>query len=104
RGRLGTAWPQQGPNAPLRPTASASVSIALMLLAAKTAAQEGKEVIEAMLVVGLIFLGVIVLGEFTKARRHRRSRRTRRWERRAGRCRARLAEDEDRLAADEGAA
>jgi len=56
----------------LRPTASASVSIALMLLAAKTAAQEGKEVIEAMLVVGLIFLGVIVLGELTKWRRHRR--------------------------------
>ena len=40
-------------------------------LAAKTAAEEGKDVIEAMLVVGLIFLGVIVLGELTKWLRHR---------------------------------
>jgi hypothetical protein len=48
-----------------------SSSIALMLLAAKTAAQEGKEVIEAMLVVGLIFLGVILLGELSKWLRHR---------------------------------
>jgi hypothetical protein len=39
---------------------------------AKTAAQEGKEVIIAMLVVGLVFLGVIVLGELSKWRRHRR--------------------------------
>ena len=53
----------QGP----RPVASRP-----MLLAAKTAAQEGKEVIEAMLVVGLIFLGVILLGELSKWRRHRR--------------------------------
>jgi hypothetical protein len=48
-----------------------SSSIALMLLAAKTAAQEGKEVIEAMLVVGLIFLGVILLVELSKWLRHR---------------------------------
>jgi hypothetical protein len=43
-----------------------------MVLAAKTAAQEGKEVIEAMLVVGLVFLGVIVLGELSRRLRHRR--------------------------------
>jgi hypothetical protein len=44
----------------------------MLPLAAKTAAQEGKEVIEAMLVVGLIFLAVILLGEFSKWLRHRR--------------------------------
>jgi hypothetical protein len=43
-----------------------------MVLAAKTAAQEGLDVIEAMLVVGLIFLGVIVLGEVSRRLRHRR--------------------------------
>ncbi|HEY7019438.1 MAG TPA: hypothetical protein VH297_13310 [Gaiellaceae bacterium] len=42
------------------------------MLLAKTAAEEGKEVIEAMLVVGLVFLGVIVLGELSKWLRHRR--------------------------------
>jgi hypothetical protein len=39
---------------------------------AKTAAEEGKDVIISMLVVGLIFLGVIVLGELSKRLRHRR--------------------------------
>ena len=43
-----------------------------MVLPAKTAAQEGLDVIEAMLVVGLIFLGVIVLGEVSRRLRHRR--------------------------------
>ena len=43
-----------------------------MLPLAKTAAQEGKEVIEAMLVVGLVFLSVILLGELSKWLRHRR--------------------------------
>jgi hypothetical protein len=43
-----------------------------MLPLAKTAAQEGKEVIIAMLVVGLIFLSVIVLGELGRWLRHRR--------------------------------
>ena len=43
-----------------------------MVLAAKTAAQEGLDVIEAMLVVGLIFLGVSVLGEVSRRLRHRR--------------------------------
>ncbi|MGZ4280618.1 MAG: hypothetical protein ACXVEM_00705 [Gaiellaceae bacterium] len=41
-------------------------------LAVKTAAQEGKEVITAMLVVGLIFVGVIAIGQFTHWLRHRR--------------------------------
>jgi hypothetical protein len=43
-----------------------------MLLAAKTAAEEGLGVIKAMLIVGLVFLSVIVLGELTKWLRHRR--------------------------------
>jgi hypothetical protein len=44
----------------------------LLPVAAKTAAEEGKSVIEAMLVVGLIFLSVIVLGELSRYLRHRR--------------------------------
>jgi hypothetical protein len=43
-----------------------------MLPLAKTAAQEGLDVIRAMLVVGLIFLSVIILGELSKWLRHRR--------------------------------
>jgi hypothetical protein len=43
-----------------------------MILAAKTAAEEGKDVITAMLIVGLVFLSVIVLGEVTHWLRHRR--------------------------------
>jgi heme/copper-type cytochrome/quinol oxidase subunit 2 len=44
------------------------------VLAVTDAAEEGKKVITAMLVVGLIFVGVIVLGEWvewTARRRHR---------------------------------
>jgi hypothetical protein len=44
----------------------------MLPLAAKTAAQEGLDVIKAMLVVGLIFLSVIVLGELLHWLRHRR--------------------------------
>jgi heme/copper-type cytochrome/quinol oxidase subunit 2 len=47
-------------------------SLALVSPLAATAAEEGKKVIIAMLVVGLIFLGVIVLGETTHWLRHRR--------------------------------
>jgi hypothetical protein len=36
------------------------------------AAEEGKKVILGMLIVGLTFVGVIALGESTKAWRHRR--------------------------------
>jgi hypothetical protein len=41
------------------------------------AASEGTHVIEGMLVVGLIFLAVIVLGELTSAAGHRRAERRR---------------------------
>jgi hypothetical protein len=46
--------------------------LASMLLVAKTAAQEGKDVIVGMLFVGLVFLSVIVLGELSRWLRHRR--------------------------------
>jgi hypothetical protein len=42
-----------------------------MVLAAKTAAQEGLDVIRAMLVVGLIFASVIALGQTIHWLRHR---------------------------------
>ena len=38
------------------------------------AAEEGKNVILGMLVVGLIFVAVIALGELSRAVRHRRGR------------------------------
>jgi hypothetical protein len=44
----------------------------LLPLAAKTSAQEGLDVIRAMLIVGLIFLAVILLGELSRYVRHRR--------------------------------
>jgi hypothetical protein len=46
--------------------------LAVALTLADTAAEEGKKVITAMLIVGLIFVGVIALGEISKALRHRR--------------------------------
>ncbi len=39
---------------------------------AATAAEEGKKVIIAMLIVGLVFIGVIALGETSRWLRHRR--------------------------------
>jgi hypothetical protein len=39
---------------------------------AETAAQEGKKVIFAMLIVGLVFISVIALGELTHWLRHKR--------------------------------
>jgi hypothetical protein len=42
------------------------------LVLAATAAEEGKKVIEAMLVVGLVFVGVIALGQLGHWLRHRR--------------------------------
>jgi heme/copper-type cytochrome/quinol oxidase subunit 2 len=42
-------------------------------LVAKTAAEEGRDIVLAMLVVGLIFLAVILLGDLNQ-RRHRRHR------------------------------
>jgi heme/copper-type cytochrome/quinol oxidase subunit 2 len=50
------------------------MSSAFAGLLAKTAAEEGRDVILSMLVVGLIFLAVIALGELV-AWRHRRSAR-----------------------------
>jgi hypothetical protein len=41
-------------------------------LAAEDAATEGKKVIVGMLIVGLVFIAVIVLGEVTHSLRHRR--------------------------------
>jgi hypothetical protein len=38
------------------------------------AAEEGLKIITGMLVVGLIFIGVVVLGETSKYLRHRRRR------------------------------
>jgi hypothetical protein len=48
------------------------MALGMMLPLAKTAAEEGKEVIEAMLVVGLIFASVIALGQLSRWLRHRR--------------------------------
>jgi hypothetical protein len=48
---------------------------ALVLAAEADAAEEGLKVITAMLVVGLIFASVVVLGDLAKAYRHRRRRR-----------------------------
>jgi heme/copper-type cytochrome/quinol oxidase subunit 2 len=48
--------------------------LALVSPLAATAAEEGKKIIIAMLIVGLIFLGVIALGETSRWLRHRHSR------------------------------
>ena len=40
-----------------------------------SAAEEGRKVILAMLVVGLVFIGVIALGQFSKWVNHRRAAR-----------------------------
>ena len=56
-----------------------SVLAALLPLAAEDAATEGKKVITAMLIVGLIFVAVIALGEtmhWLRARRKARRRPT----------------------------
>ena len=54
--------------------------LAFSLWLAEDAATEGKKVILAMLIVGLIFVSVIALGEMTKALNHRRrARRPRRY-------------------------
>jgi hypothetical protein len=44
----------------------------LTLAAEKAPEEEGRDIIIAMLVVGLIFLGVVVVGELTKWLSHRR--------------------------------
>ena len=49
---------------------SALTDLALPLAA--DAAEEGKKIITAMLVVGLVFVSVIALGELSRWLRHRR--------------------------------
>ena len=51
--------------------------LALLTLLAEDAATEGKKVIGAMLLVGLLFIAVILLGETAKAFGHRRRARKR---------------------------
>jgi hypothetical protein len=54
--------------------------LAIALWLAADAAEEGKKVITAMLIVGLVFVGVIALGEMAKAwSHHRKARRPRRY-------------------------
>jgi hypothetical protein len=48
--------------------------LGIVLAAEKTPDQEGRDIVLSMLVVGLIFLGVIAIGELTKAVAHRRRR------------------------------
>jgi hypothetical protein len=50
-------------------------ALALVLAAEKTPAQEGRDVILAMLVVGLVFLGVILLGQLARYLGHKRKAR-----------------------------
>jgi hypothetical protein len=47
---------------------------ALVLAAEKTPAEEGKDIILGMLVVGLIFCSVIAIGQFSRWLGHRRGR------------------------------
>jgi hypothetical protein len=49
--------------------------LALLFAAEKTPAQEGRDVILVMLVVGLIFLSVILLGQTARYLGHRRQAR-----------------------------
>ena len=46
---------------------------AFLPLAAESVAEEGRRIIIVMLIVGLIFLGVIVLGQLTRYVAHRRA-------------------------------
>jgi hypothetical protein len=48
-----------------------SYLLALTLPLAQDAAEEGKKIITAMLLVGLVFIGVIALGELSRWLRHR---------------------------------
>ena len=46
----------------------------LVLAAEKTTAEEGRDIILSMLVVGLIFISVIALGQLSRWASHRRGR------------------------------
>jgi hypothetical protein len=50
-------------------------ALAILLAAEKTPAQEGRDVILVMLLVGLTFLGVIVLGQLARYLGHKRKAR-----------------------------
>ena len=50
-------------------------ALAFLLVAEKTPAEEGKDVILVMLVVGLVFLGVVVLGQLGRYLGHKRQAR-----------------------------
>jgi heme/copper-type cytochrome/quinol oxidase subunit 2 len=52
-----------------------AAAIAFLPLAVETAAQEGKKVITAMLIVGIIFVSVIALGQLSRWLRYRRKTR-----------------------------
>ena len=53
---------------------TALAALVLSLPLAADAAEEGKKVISWMLLVGLVFIGVIALGETSRWLRHRRRR------------------------------
>jgi hypothetical protein len=50
-------------------------ALAILLAAEKTPAQEGRDVILVMLLVGLTFLGVVVLGQLFRYLGHKRKAR-----------------------------
>ena len=50
-------------------------ALGLLLAAEKSPAEEGRDVILVMLVVGLIFVGVIVLGQLLRYFEHKRKAR-----------------------------
>ena len=52
---------------------AAAVTLLVSLPLAADAAEEGLKVITGMLIVGLVFIGVIALGETSNWLRHRRS-------------------------------
>lgn len=51
-----------------------ALAFAIALAAEKTTAEEGRDIIIAMLVVGLVFLSVIALGQLGRWLSHRRGR------------------------------
>ncbi|HEX2345588.1 MAG TPA: hypothetical protein VHI12_03300 [Gaiellaceae bacterium] len=48
------------------------MTFALALLLAKTAAEEGRDIVLSMLVVGLVFVAVILLGDLYNLRARKR--------------------------------
>ena len=50
-------------------------ALAILLAAEKTPAQEGRDVILVMLLVGLTFLGVVLLGQLARYLGHKRKAR-----------------------------